>query len=151
MNNKSKNTLQPNQRLIDENLFKRIPASLFNDPIWITEQAFSRKEAYIDLYSLAFDSHQNNSEVITIRDSFVRIFSGQVAKGLRSLAIRWNWSTKKVNGFLQKLDEYGYIKIVTRHPVTVIELKNYVHRIFSKRNTKETKHSRRVDALVTEG
>ena len=150
MNKKSKNTIQPNQRLIDENLFKRIPVSLFNDPIWITEQAFSRKEAYIDLYALAFDSHQNDSEVIPINDSLVRIFSGQVARGLRTLAIRWNWSTKKVNGFLQKLDDYGYIKIVMRHPVTVIELKNYVHRIFSKRNMKETQPLQEVDAVAAE-
>ena len=30
----------------EENLFKRVPVAVFNSPIWLNEQEFSRKELY---------------------------------------------------------------------------------------------------------
>ena len=91
----------------EENLFKRVPIAVFNSPIWLNEQEFSRKEAFMDLYSLAFDSYYNDSMVIPIRETFTKIYSGQVAMGLRALASRWHWSTKKVNNFLKNLKNMG--------------------------------------------
>ena len=133
----------------EENLFKRVPVAVFNSPIWLNEQKFSRKEAFMDLYSLAFDSYYNDSRVIPIRETFTEIYSGQVAMGLRTLANRWHWSTKKVNTFLLKLEEFGFIKIIRRHPVTIFYLVDFVHRKKKKRNTKETKVLQAVDPLDT--
>ena len=133
----------------EENLFKRVPVAVFNSPIWLNEQEFSRKEAFMDLYSLAFDSYYNDSMVIPIRETFTKIYSGQVAMGLRALASRWHWSTKKVNNFLKKLEEYGFINIIKRHPVTIFYLVDFVHRKKKKRNTKETKVSQEVNLLDT--
>ena len=133
----------------EENLFKRVPVAVFNSPIWLNEQEFSRKEAFMDLYSLAFDSYYNDSRVIPIRETFTRIYSGQVAMGLRTLASRWQWSTKKVNNFLKKLEEYGFIDIIKRHPVTIFYLVDFVHRKKKKRNTKETKVLQAVNTLDT--
>ena len=133
----------------EENLFKRVPVAVFNSPIWLNEQEFSRKEAFMDLYSLAFDSYYNDSRVIPIRETFTRIYSGQVAMGLRTLASRWQWSTKKVNNFLKKLEEYGFINIIKRHPVTIFYLVDFVHRKKKKRNTKETKVLQAVNTLDT--
>ena len=133
----------------EENLFKRVPVAVFNSPIWLNEQEFSRKEAFMDLYSLAFDSYYNDSMVIPIRETFTKIYSGQVAMGLRALASRWHWSTKKVNNFLKKLEEYGFINIIKRHPVTIFYLVDFVHRKKKKRNTKETKVSQEVNLMDT--
>ena len=133
----------------EENLFKRVPIAVFNSPIWLNEQEFSRKEAFMDLYSLAFDSYYNDSMVIPIRETFTKIYSGQVAMGLRALASRWHWSTKKVNNFLKKLEEYGFINIIKRHPVTIFYLVDFVHRKKKKRNTKETKVSQEVNLMDT--
>ena len=94
---------------------------------------------------MAFDSYYNNKIVIPIRETFTEIYSGQVAMGLRTLAARWHWSTKKVNNFLQKLEEFGFINIIKRHPVTVFYLVDFVHRKKKKRNAEETKVIRRID------
>ena len=133
----------------EENLFKRVPVAVFNSPIWLNEQEFSRKEAFMDLYSLAFDSYYNDSMVIPIRETFTKIYSGQVAMGLRALGSRWHWSTKKVNNFLKKLEEYGFIDIIKRHPVTIFYLVDFVHRKKKKRNKEETKVLQAVDPLDT--
>ena len=133
----------------EDNLFKRVPVAVFNSPIWLNEQEFSRKEAFMDLYSLAFDSYYNDSRIIPIRETFTEIYSGQVAMGLRALATRWHWSTKKVNNFLKKLEEYGFIDIIKRHPVTIFYLVDFVHRKKKKGNKQETKVLQRVNALNT--
>ena len=126
MSENTNDIFELNETINDENLFKRVPVAVFESPIWLNEQQFSRKEAFIDLYSLAFDSYYNNCIVIPIRETFTKIYSGQVAMGLRTLAARWHWSTKKVNNFLQKLEEFGFINIVKRHPVTVFYLVDFV-------------------------
>ena len=145
MSENTNDIFEVNEAINDENLFKRVPVAVFKSPIWLNEQEFSRKEAFIDLYSLAFDSYYNNSVVIPIRETFTEIYSGQVAMGLRTLAARWHWSTKKVNNFLQKLEEFGFINIIKRHPVTVFYLVDFVHRKKKKRNAEETKVIRRID------
>ena len=150
MINESQNNQQSNQKVAYENLFKRVPVKVFSDPIWINEQVFSKKEAYIDLFSLAYDSYKNNCVDIPIRESLVRIYSGQVAMGLRALSIRWKWSTKKVNNFIKELEKLDYINIIKRHPVTIFELKDFVHRIRPKRNAIETKPSQALDMVATE-
>jgi hypothetical protein len=142
MKNNLKEQYETSQREIDDNLFKRVPVSFFSNDIWISSDPFDRRAAFIDLYSLAFDSYKNNSESIPINETFTRVYSGQVARGLRSLGIRWNWSTKKVSNFLKKLEELGYIEVVNTRPVTIIELKDYVHRKHPKKNTKETRKKR---------
>ena len=50
----------------DKPLFKRIPTKLFNDPIW-DNQKFTKKEAYLDLFSLAYDADEGKPQRIDIR------------------------------------------------------------------------------------
>ena len=151
MKNNLQKQYEVSQRETDEKLFKRIPSSFFNNDFWISTDPFDRRAALIDLYSLAFDSYRNGSQVIHINDSVVRIFSGQVARGLRSLAIRWNWSTKKVSNFLRVLEDLGYIEIVKTRPVTIFEIKDFPHRNFPKKNNKETGAKHHKNAKVTKG
>jgi len=150
MSENTSDIIELNEHNNEENLFKRVPLSVFSNPIWLNESEFTKKEAFIDLYSLAFDSFKNNSVVIPIRESFVRIYSGQVAMGLRALGARWQWSPKKVNNFLIKLEELEEINIITRKPVTIIYLLDFVHRINKKRNKKETEVLHIIDTLESE-
>ena len=150
MSENTSDIIELNEHNNEENLFKRVPLSVFSNPIWLNESEFTKKEAFIDLYSLAFDSFKNNSVVIPIRESFVRIYSGQVAMGLRQLGKRWQWSPKKVNNFLLTLEELGEINIITRKPVTIIYLHDFVHRINKKRNKKETEVLHIIDTLESE-
>ena len=119
-------------------LFKRVPKSLFDDPIW-NNQNFTKKEAYLDLFSLAFDANEDTHAIVDVRGYFIKIYPGEVAHGYRSLAERWGWSTKKVGRFLSDLEEFGYITIRAKKPLTVMKLVQYVPRMSTKGNAEETK------------
>ena len=58
MSEKINDIFELNEQKNEDNLFKRVPVSVFNSDIWLNELSFSKKEAYIDLYSLAFDSYE---------------------------------------------------------------------------------------------
>ena len=118
----------------DTTLFKRIPSDLFQDPIWNNQQ-FTKKEAMLDLYALAYDDLPNKSVIVQIRQSSVRIFPGEVIRGYRALAIKWGWSKKTVGRFLKELEELGIINIRLKMPCTVIKLNFWVHRLSPKGDT----------------
>ncbi len=118
----------------DTTFFKRIPSDLFEDPIWNNQQ-FTKKEAMLDLYALAYDALPNTSAPVQVRQSWVRIFPGEVIRGYRALAIKWGWSKKTVGRFLKELEELGIIKIRLKKPCTVIELNFWVHRLSPKGDT----------------
>ena len=121
----------------DKPLFKRIPTKLFNDPIW-DNQNFTKKEAYLDLFSLAYDADEGKPQRIDIRGYLVTIYPGEVAHGYRSLSQRWGWSTKKVGNFIRALEHYGYVTIKQKKPITVMKLRDYVPRLSTKGNKDNT-------------
>jgi hypothetical protein len=119
-------------------LFKRIPKSLFSDPIW-SNQNFTKKEAYLDLFSLAYDANEDMYATVDVRGYLIDIYPGEVAHGYRSLSERWGWSTKKVGRFLSDIETRGYISIRAKKPLTVMKLVQYVPRMSTKGNAEETK------------
>ena len=56
----------------DKELFIRIPKDLFNDPIW-NNREYTKKEAYLDLYSLAHDSPNNKGSIVEINGYMVKV------------------------------------------------------------------------------
>lgn len=116
-------------------LFKRVPKSLFSDPLWAYGK-FSKKEAYLDLFGLAFDADEDKHAIVDVRGYFIKIYPGEVARGYRFLSERWGWSKKTVGKFLDNLEEIGRIKIRTKKPLTVFKLVNYVPRLSLKVNEK---------------
>lgn len=78
-----------------------IPISrrLFEHQLWGEERKFSRFEAWLDIIQSA--RFEDTKQLIGNR--FIVVKRGQMLVSLRFLASRWQWSTKKVNTFLELL------------------------------------------------
>ena len=78
-----------------------IPISrrLFEHQLWCEERIYSRFEAWLDLIQSA--RFEDTKQLIGNR--FIEVKRGQILASLRFLAGRWQWSTKKVNSFLDLL------------------------------------------------
>lgn len=125
-----------------------IPISrrLFEHPFWCEERTYSRFEAWLDLIQSA--RFEDTKQLIGNR--MIDVKRGQALVSLRFLAGRWQWSTKKVNSFLDLLiQDKMIIKEAPKETgQTVITICNYdkYNEISEKRkqqkkqegNTKET-------------
>ena len=132
----------------DKELFIRIPKDLFNDPIW-NNREYTKKEALLDLYSLAHDAPNNKGAIVEINGYMVKVEVGEVPKGLRFYAYRWEWSTKKVSNFFKRLEELGYIKIKRNTPITVVKILGWIPR--RKHEATQKKHEgNRSDTPMTQ-
>lgn len=102
-----------------------IPISrrLFEHPFWCEERVFSRFEAWLDIVQSA--RFEDTKQLIGNR--FIEVKRGQMLVSLRFLAGRWQWSTKKVNSFLDLLIQDKMIIKETPKETgqTVITICNY--------------------------
>lgn len=102
-----------------------IPISrrLFEHPFWCEERVFSRFEAWLDLVQSA--RFEDTKQLIGNR--FIEVKRGQMLVSLRFLASRWQWSTKKVNSFLDLLIQDKMITKETPKETgqTVVTICNY--------------------------
>jgi hypothetical protein len=132
----------------DKELFIRVPKDLFDDPIW-NNREFTKKEAQLDLYFLAHDSPHNKGAIVEINGYMVKVEVGEVPKGLRFYANRWNWSTKKVSNFFKRLEELGHIKIKGNTPITIVKILGWIPR--KKHEATQKKHEgNRSDTPMTQ-
>ena len=132
----------------DKELFIRVPKDLFDDSIW-NNGIFSKKEAFLDLYFLAHDSPNNKGAIVEINGYMVKVEVGEVPKGLRFYANRWNWSTKKVSNFFKRLEELGHIKIKGNTPITIVKILGWIPR--RKHEATQKKHEgNRSDTPMTQ-
>lgn len=125
-----------------------IPISrrLFEHPFWCEERIYSRFEAWLDLIQSA--RFEDTKQLIGNR--MIEVKRGQALVSLRFLAGRWQWSTKKVNAFLDLLIQDKMITKETPKETgqTVITICNYdkynevtekrKHKKKQEGNTKET-------------
>lgn len=102
-----------------------IPISrrIFEHPFWCEDRVFSRFEAWLDIVQSA--RFEDTKQLIGNR--FIEVKRGQVLVSLRFLAGRWQWSTKKVNSFLDLLIQDKMIIKETPKETgqTVITICNY--------------------------
>lgn len=102
-----------------------IPISrrLFEHQLWCEERVYSRFEAWLDLIQSA--RFEDAKQLIGNR--FIEVKRGQMLVSLRYLAGRWQWSTKKVNAFLDLLIRDNMITKETPKETgqTVITICNY--------------------------
>lgn len=102
-----------------------IPISrrLFEHQLWCEERKFSRFEAWLDIVQSA--RFEDTKQLIGNR--FIEVKRGQMLVSLRFLACRWQWSTKKVNSFLDLLIQDKMITKETPKETgqTVITICNY--------------------------
>lgn len=102
-----------------------IPISrrIFEHPFWCEDRVFSRFEAWLDIVQSA--RFEDTKQLIGNR--FIEVKRGQVLVSLRFLSGRWQWSTKKVNSFLDLLIQDKMIIKETPKETgqTVITICNY--------------------------
>ena len=102
-----------------------IPISrrLFEHQLWCEERIYSRFEAWLDLIQSA--RFEDTKQLIGNR--FIEVKRRQMLASLRFLAGRWQWSTKKVNSFLDLLIQDKMIIKETPKETgqTVITICNY--------------------------
>jgi hypothetical protein len=102
-----------------------IPVSrkLFEHHLWCEERVYSRFEAWLDL----LQSTRFEDTKLLIGNRWIEVKRGQNLVSLRYLSGRWQWSTKKVNAFLELLIHDAMIKKETPKETgqTVITICNY--------------------------
>ena len=95
--------------------FVRIPRRLFDTAWWNKRRVWSESDAVIDLYQ------QANARDRTEPDG-TKVLRNQFITSNRTLADRWYWPPMKVNRFLTKLKEEGWIRIETNKFRTIITI-----------------------------
>lgn len=89
--------------------------------IWDSNEPFDKRSAFTDLILMMNHEErkiQFNGEILTVE-------RGAKVTSLRDLSQRWGWSTKKVSGFLTRLEEGGTAVIERNTRFTLIKLVNY--------------------------
>ena len=101
--------------------FIMIDRSILEDDMYFSEK-FTRMQAYIDLCLLA----AFKSRSFYIRGNKVELQPMQVAKSVRDLADRWQWSVNKVRGYLYELEKGDYIDTQKTTVNQIITIKKYI-------------------------
>ena len=106
---------------MDNKGFIMLDRSILEDEMYFSEK-FTRMQAYIDLCLLA----AFKSRSFYIRGNKVELQPMQVAKSVRDLADRWQWSVNKVRGYLYELEKGGYIDTQRTSVNQIIIIKKYI-------------------------
>ena len=106
---------------MDNKGFIMLDRSILEDEMYFSEK-FTRMQAYIDLCLLA----AFKSRSFYIRGNKVELQPMQVAKSVRDLADRWQWSVNKVRGYLYELEKGGYIDTQKTSVNQIITIKKYI-------------------------
>ena len=125
-----------------------IPISrrLFEHQLWCEERVFSRFEAWLDILQSA--RFEDTKQLVGNR--LIEVKRGQMLVSLRFLAGRWQWSTKKVNAFLDLLIQDKMITKETPKETgqTVLTLCNY-DKYNPQREEEETPRKQKGNTLET--
>ena len=106
---------------MDNKGFIMLDRSILEDEMYFSEK-FTRMQAYIDLCLLA----AFKSRSFYIRGNKVELQPMQVAKSVRDLADRWQWSVNKVRGYLNELEKGDYIDTQKTSVNQIITIKKYI-------------------------
>lgn len=91
------------------------------NPIWLSSEPFSRRDAWIDLLLLA----NHEERVIIVNGKKKVIGAGQHWTSYRVLADRWHWSYEKVRRYFALLDELGMAHVTVTPNGSLVTLVNY--------------------------
>jgi len=106
---------------LNNNGFVMFSRDILNDPLYLSER-FTRMQAYSDLcYFAAYKERE-----FRIRGNKITLQRGQVAKSVRDLAQRWQWSVNTVTKFIKELEEDGYIETQRTSVNQIITIKKYL-------------------------
>lgn len=92
-----------------------------HNPIWQSNEPFSRRDAWIDLLLLA----NHDERVIVVNGKKRIIGEGQHWTSYRMLAERWHWSYEKVRRYFALLDELDMAHVTVTPNGSLVTLVNY--------------------------
>ena len=98
--------------------FIRLPRRLFETRWWNTKRVYTEPDAILDIYQSA------NARDRTEPDG-TRILRNQFATSQRTLGERWIWPPMKVNRFLKRLEEEGWLTVTTCKARTIITILDF--------------------------
>lgn len=102
--------------------FIKIYRSIEDNPIWKSEERFSRRDAWIDLLLMA--NHEQRTVIINGEEIIVN--RGQRFTSLDNLANRWHWNDRKtVLRYLRLLEKLGMLTRCATHRGTLLTIVNY--------------------------
>ncbi len=94
--------------------------SLMHNKLWTSER-FTRGQAWVDLLLLA--KHKNG--MFFQRGIQIDYSRGDVTEGLKNLAVRWQWSRKRVTNWINGLEKAQQITQQKNRVITIISILNY--------------------------
>lgn len=99
----------------------KIYRSIWDNDLWVSEDPFDIRAAWIDLIMLA--NHEDGTVVEGRRKRIIK--RGQHKTSMRKLAVRWHRSMGWVSRYLTMLQELGMITFVVNTNGTLITIENY--------------------------
>ena len=104
--------------------FIKIDRSFFEGDDWRQQRAFSRAEAWIDLFQCArFEDGSVTKRLVSGR--VVNIKQGEIHASLRYLARRWGWGVEKTKRFIDSAKKKQQIEHRTEQGESIISIVNY--------------------------
>jgi hypothetical protein len=89
--------------------------------LWIDEEPFDRRSAWIDLLILA--NHEDKK--VVFNGNAVVVKAGQRITSIRKLAERWRWGREKTTKFLNLLEALGMLTKESDNHRTLLTIVNY--------------------------
>ena len=96
----------------------RLPRRLFDTQWWNKRRVWSESDAIIDLYQ------QANARDRTEPDG-TKVLRNQFITSNRTLADKWYWPPMKVNRFLKRLEDDGWIRVDSNKFKTIITILDF--------------------------
>lgn len=96
--------------------------SIFDNDLWLAEEPFDRRSAWIDLILLA---NHKDGHFINSKGVLIKVPRGSHFTSTRVLADRWHWSRGKVDRYLRLLCETQSVTLTVTASGTLISLVNY--------------------------
>lgn len=98
----------------------KMPRTLIECDLWMSDTPFSIRDAYVDLLMMANYEEKNffphhSQDVIVIHE-------GELATSIENLSIRWKWSKKKVISYLDRLEKANMLTRKSFNWGTVVTL-----------------------------
>jgi len=98
----------------------KLHRQITDNPMWLSEP-FTRGQAWVDLILIA--NHQSN--YFYVRGNRIDVDRGQLAWSRAKIATRWQWSSKKIDGFLKMLEKEQLITQQKSPIINKITIVNY--------------------------
>lgn len=93
-----------------------------NNPVFLEDEPLTEREAWLWLIENAAwkETHRRTGQ-----GAVVRLERGQMHVSLGSLASAWQWSIKRVRGYLERLTKASMVGTVRDKSGTILTIKNY--------------------------